>query len=250
MLWALSLWLWPLKCSQVSGQKEYGSNMNSCLHNGRKRGCMQQRALLDQLLQPLTANALWQWWSETPIVLRIAKNTRCVTQWLLNLLAWELSRCFSITGLLYLQPCSYKQGYPLLLVLCQLAITGTSVWGKSRQCRYPVAKCSAACPTLQTLWLMFWPAADSVPHSFLFEPFSHKRTKKAPWIPTLISHKPIKLVILKDGFKIHFISCQEYSRPKLVPTFQSKAILNVISASCDKQSYCATVNINLVQRGN
>lgn len=53
-----------------------------------------QRALLDQPLQPLTANTPWQWWSETPIVLWIAKNTRCVTQWRLYLLASELKSMF------------------------------------------------------------------------------------------------------------------------------------------------------------
>lgn len=45
-------------------------------------------------LQPLTANTPWQWWSETPIVLRIAKNTRCVTQWLLHLVASQLKSVF------------------------------------------------------------------------------------------------------------------------------------------------------------
>lgn len=154
MLWALSLWLWPLKCSQVSGQKGYDSNMNSCLHNGRKRGCMGQRALLDQLLQPLTANAHWQWWSETPIVLGIAKNTRCVIQWLLNLLAWELSRCLSSTGLLYLQPSPYKQGYPLFLVLCQLAIVGASLL-EAEHCRYPATKCTTASSNSQMPGLLY-----------------------------------------------------------------------------------------------
>lgn len=59
--------------------ERHGPNMNLRLHNGKKG------ALLDQPLQPLTANSPWHWWSETPIVLRIAKNTRCVTQLLLRL---------------------------------------------------------------------------------------------------------------------------------------------------------------------
>lgn len=138
---------------------------------------MWQRALLDQLLQPLTANAPWQWWSETPIVLGIAKNTRCVIQWLLNLLAWELSQCLSSTGLLYLLPSPYKQGYPFFLVLCQLAIVGTSLL-EAEHCRYPATKCTTASSNSQMLGLLYWPGAYPVLNSFLVAHFSQKCPKR------------------------------------------------------------------------
>lgn len=54
-------------------------------------------------------------------------------------------------------------------------------------------------------------------------------------------------------FKIHIISCQGHSRPNTGSAFQSQRvclIFNLISCAYDKQSYCATVKINMVQRGD
>lgn len=88
-----------------------------------------QRALLDQPVQPVTANTAWQWWSEPPIVLRTARNTRCDTQWLVlaSESMFQLHWPVVSAGLLIYTRISS--------VLCQLGRTPDL-------CRSPVAACS------------------------------------------------------------------------------------------------------------